>query len=409
MTQTAQTGFSPEEQFFLQVLRDHVHGRDTAPPPDGLNWDRLARLAHSQQVSGIVYVQCRAWLRDSEAVRTQLHEEFYSAVYYAVSRREDIRALETAFTAADIPFLLVKGAEVQSCYPVPQLRTMGDTDVLIHPRDRARADALLKAQGYTCTVECPAVWSYRRGPVKYEVHDHMIYEPVIGDVDYAAYFERAWEHVRPLADSSRVQLDESCHFLYLITHTAKHLVNKGYGFRPFLDLVFLCRSAGERMDWTWIAQELRALRLERFAQVCAGLCERWFAVRLPMEKAEIRADFFRSATEKMLRDGIFGQENSEENQVAAVTKALRRAALPYPLFAARLTVQRLFPSYRDMREIPWYAFVDGRPWLLPAAWVYRFGYVLRHKSARGRAVLTQPLTEKKQMEQRGRALSEWGL
>ena len=62
-----------------------------------------------------------------------------------------------------------------------------------------------------------------------------------------------------------------------------------------------------------------------------------------------------------------------------------------------------------MQLIPWYAFVDGRPWLLPAAWVYRWGYCLAHKRKHGTALLAEPFTKRETVERRERLIRDWGL
>ena len=38
-----------------------------------------------------------------------------------------------------------------------------------------------------------------------------------------------------------------------------------------------------------------------------------------------------------------------------------------------------FPSYDQMKEIPYIRFLDGRPWLVPYAWGYRIVYNVRHR------------------------------
>lgn len=70
---------------------------------------------------------------------------------------------------------------------------------------------------------------------------------------------------------------------------------------------------------------------------------------------------------------------------------------------------RLFPSYEDMRTIPWYSFLDGHPWMLPLAWVYRYGYCLKHKFTQGKQALTEPYVRKKEIEERCSYISDWGL
>lgn len=39
----------------------------------------------------------------------------------------------------------------------------------------------------------------------------------------------------------------------------------------------------------------------------------------------------------------------------------------------------LFPPYRKLREIDYIKFIDGRPWLILYAWVYRIIYNLKNR------------------------------
>ena len=110
----------------------------------------------------------------------------------------------------------------------------------------------------------------------------------------------------------------------------------------------------------------------------------------------------------MFRDGVFGLKN-KQNAAAHTAKEVKRAKGPYWLTALDLTRKKLFPPYEDMQLIPWYAFVDGRPWLLPAAWVYRWGYCLAHKRKHGTALLAEPFTKRETVERRERLIRDWGL
>ena len=65
-------------------------------------------------------------------------------------RRDELRRLLTALHDEGIRCLLMKGAQLAyTHYPQPWLRPRFDTDVLIAPGDRERADAALRAIGYT--------------------------------------------------------------------------------------------------------------------------------------------------------------------------------------------------------------------------------------------------------------------
>ena len=76
--------------------------------------------------------------------------------------------------------------------------------------------------------------------------------------------------------------------------------------------------------------------------------------------------------------------------------------------AARQTVHNLFPPYRDLESVPWYSWVSGKPWLLPAAWVYRWFFVLLHKGGRGKKRL-QEAFQRDSIQKRRSYLDSWGL
>ncbi len=126
---------------------------------------------------------------------------------------------------------------------------MGDTDFLIRGKDRLHCHQLMCSLHYTPKEDPGAVWTYSDGVVTYEIHSHMFYEPLANQVDYQSYFDQAWRFARPLLDTSRYELDEGFHFLYLMAHTAKHIINKGCGLRPFLDMVFFIQQQNRNMNW----------------------------------------------------------------------------------------------------------------------------------------------------------------
>lgn len=397
-----------EEHFFLQLLADYVHQTPTQPPQAGLDWGKLVRIAKAQGLSGVTWLQCRGLPDIPASHLEQLHRGFRSDVFYAVCRGEDLQALEAAFHLANIPFLPMKGAVLAQYHPVASLRTMGDIDLVIHPQDRLRAHRLMLELGFQVKVDNHAVWTYTRDVVTYELHDHMMYETLASQVDYRSYFDRVWDHAAPAGSGSRWEMDEEFHFLYLVAHTAKHVLNSGSGLRPFLDMALWVRRSGTDMDWQWISRELEKLELLDFAGVCFALCGKWFQVDMPLSGAGVDRSFYEEATRKVFQDGLFGLDNTE-NQDGTAAKAIRRSQSSYWLAAAGITLRKLFPSYRDMQLVPWYSFVDGRPWLLPAAWLYRFYYCLKHKPSHSRRLLEQPYARREEIGQRQIYMEKWGL
>lgn len=400
-----------EEGFLLEILEDYVHGKAEAEAPDGLDWNKIEILAKHHGISGIVYVQMKraGILKHAE----MFAEGFLSAVFHSVCKNEDLEELETAFNREKIPFLPMKGVILKNYWPDAELRTMGDIDIVIHPEDRQRVHQLMKEMGYQLEekIYIPEVWSYQRDAVHYEIHDRMMYEPLANHIDYCSYFDGVWEYSEAVTGSSCYIPKAEFHFLYLVTHTAKHIIHKGSGFRPFLDMVFMARQTNDNdrnMDWSWIAKQLEALELLDFTKTCFALCERWFGVRMPFVSKELEDSFYEKITCKTFRDGIFGLEN-EENKMGVLAKNVRRSKLPYQVQALGAMIRKIFPAYRDMRWVPWYSFVNGRPWLLPAAWMYRFVYGIRNKGLHSQSVISELYTRREEIEARENLISDWGL
>ena len=89
-----------------------------------------------------------------QAVRSVLQDLRRLAAATEAVRRQDLIRLVEAFADAGVRCLLLKGAPLAyTHYSQPWLRPRFDTDLLIHPSDRARADAVLRELGYALTVQ----------------------------------------------------------------------------------------------------------------------------------------------------------------------------------------------------------------------------------------------------------------
>ncbi len=389
---------SSEKEFFLRILADHINARSTQPR-DGLEWAQLQQVSRSHQVDGIVYFQCRDFM--PEPVRAAYEQAFGATLFYYKNRERAIREMSDAFLAAGIPFLTVKGIEVAQCYPIPALRTMGDVDILVHRKDKERAGTVLTSLGFRIGEKNPDYdWAFSRSGLQFELHHHLLYREETTQESHARFFNDYWNHVR------EGRLDWSFHFLYLLVHLRKHLMIQGAGFRMFMDLAAVMLH--EELDWSWMEEKLCELEMHRFALVCFRLIESWFDVRVPMPSEPLDEGFVETATEQILANGIFGyddQSNSTNSTVNSLTGHGKNRALS----RIRMFFRSLFPSYNGMANSPYYRFIRGRPWLLPAGWVYRFWRLSRGKTSDAGSILRRVMTPGEIIDAREKQLRQWGL
>ena len=369
-------------------------------------------LAGRHSVAGIVYYQCNETM--PEALRKKYLNRYLGEAVASIRREALVKELAGRFEEVSLSAVFMKGAVYRDYYPLPPLRSMGDIDIVIRKADKDAVDRILRdGMGFDRFIENHSVWTYWKDNLYLEVHNRMFYEELANKVDYCSYFDEIWAHVREAqvfaASSPAICVpEENFHFLYLMAHTAKHVLNNGSGFRAYLDMIFMTQALADVLDWAYLQAELEKLGLLTFTKTCFSCCEKWFGVNMPLRLETLDEGLLERITEKTFRDGAFGLENVE-NKPAAAARDIRRSDSPYFFAAVKRGIKKLFPPYRDLQLVPWYSFIDGKPWLLPFVWVYRFFYCGIRKLRHSVKLLAEPFTKKKEVVERQALMREWGL
>ena len=408
---TMDTSITKEQKYFIQILNDYVHQTESEEPEPGFKWLELYQIAQDQDLCGIVYVQCRNMKSINKITLKLLSRGFMSDAYLSVNSDVAMNEVTDLFDRNEIDYLPFKGFVTRNYYPDYELRTMGDRDILIRYSDRNKADHIMQSLGYNRMIDNHAVWTYTKKHLMFEIHNVMFYDPLPNQVDYRTYFSNIWDTAVKKNNSFEYIPDSKVHFLYMIAHTAKHITNSGIGFRAFLDICFFCKNElpfeRNRQEWEWIKNELEKLKLFDFTIVCFSLIKHWFGTDMPFESKDITLPF-EQIEEKTFKDGLFGLTN-DDNVGASAAREIRRRSHKYFQTSIWLTIKKVFPPYRDLQLVPWYSWVDGKPWLLPAAWVYRWFYCLFHKLQWSLYYLFEPFKEKDHIIKRDKYLDLWRL
>ena len=107
-------------------------------------------------------------------------------------------------------------------------------------------------------------------------------------------------------------------------------------------------------------------------------------------------------------NGVFGFDN-DNNQHNSVVNRLRRFKGPRWLGRLVLFIERVFPGYEFLCTGENYTFLKGRPFLLPAAWIYRIYLMATGKTTSGNKALSQIMIPAKEIELREDDMRQWGL
>lgn len=140
------------------------------------------------------------------------------------------------FSFNKIKHIFIKGSVLSKLYPDEALRLRGDIDVIVCPKDYARAQVLLKEKNFQLIDECEHHMEYQYEHLDVELHQSLFERY---DAFYT-YFEDVFEHAVQQS-SFLYELEPNYHYLYCLAHLNKHLAT-GEGIRYILDFYYMYKK-----------------------------------------------------------------------------------------------------------------------------------------------------------------------
>ena len=155
-----------------------------------------------------------------------------------------------------IDIIGLKGIVLKGYYPQPELRTMGDLDILIHKEDYEKIKNYLLDNGFNEGHPVHTEFVDKHG-ISIEVHWKLINEETyVGDV---LEFEKGiWNNLIDfkIGDLTIKTLSKEDFLIHLCIHMAKHLRGTGFGLRQVYDVAAF--SIKEEKNINWEVFELKA-------------------------------------------------------------------------------------------------------------------------------------------------------
>ena len=350
-------------QYLLHLLGAYLREEEPETCPDA-DWEKLLELAGIHSVVGVLgYMTMRYPICPDPEIAATLRNFCKSTVAVFTRRGLQAQQLAQSLEDAGIDHVLMKGYVLRVFYPVPELRTFNDIDLVIRPCDRQKCDQLMLSQGYQRKTDWEPVFSYHQGDLLVEVHTDIMEIDVSDKADYRGYFQNMWEHAQTETAHS-YRFTPEFHFLYLLTHIAKHVHGSGAGARMYLDIAAFIRHYGNNLDWEWIRQQLVQLKLDTFAGVVMTAVNSWFGVSCPMAYTAAPQAVLEQFTAYTMEAGIFGHQNRD-----AALASLKHTSPDVAGNKVRQFLKEAFPAAKTIQSR--YTYLQKKPWLLPAAWVHR--------------------------------------
>ena len=341
-----------DQKGLIALLKSAVTGEKEALPPDFAP-EAAAAMAAKQGVLCLMYqgaVTCG--VRWDGNLMSKLRQAGYRSLLRSEGQMAALEKLFREFDARGIDYLPLKGCVLKPLYPRADLRPMGDADLLIRPAQFEAAAAVMASLGYTRKVESDHTDNWTCPELYVELHRCPV---PAADREYYRYYGDGW-HLAVHTDAHRFELSAEDHFLFLLTHFARHYRDSGIGCRHVLDLYVYLR-AFPGLDEAYVVTEAEKLGLSAFYTNVRRLLRVWFEGETPDAVTELMTAFvFSGGAWGTLEAGMYAQ-------------ALQSAGKPKNPW-----LQTLFPSLRTMQNR--YDLLRKWSMLLPVMYVVRWFDVL---------------------------------
>lgn len=341
------------QQGVVTLLKSSITG-EKLPLPEGFDLEAAYPKLKAHHMDAMLYAGAlNCGISRSLPVMKSLFQRYCKALMVSEGQMEDLERLFTAFDENGIDYMPLKGSKMKALYPQPELRIMGDADILIRVEQYEAIVPVMEALGFQFQGESDHELKWQSGKLFVELHKHLI--PSYNK-DYFEYFGSGWQMARPQS-GSRYSMSTEDEWIFLFTHFAKHFRDGGIGCRYVVDLWVYLRSYPE-MDREYLKKTLKTLQLAEFHDHICTLIFHWF------EDGE--AD---RAT-GVISDYIFSSGSWGGTESKVVSRALRDSKKPSGVRGRLVYLwQTAFPGVMVLQDK--YTVLQKAPWMLPLVWMYR--------------------------------------
>lgn len=347
------------EKYFIYLLSTHLNNEIPAGSKD-VNWGELYKLANLHNLTGVIGLEIKK-LNDIDKPSAKAISYFNQAVGMTIQNNEfkqdAIDYMIKILADAGIKHTIIKGGAIRSLYPVPSVRTSGDTDVVISQDDLEKVSDLLQSNGFELVTlqSKQVVLNYNNQEFQFKTFFDSLVDYQYSDYEMESSNGYTY-YLKPL---------ECLH--YIILHLLKHLKGSGFGFRQLMDVDVVLRAYN--IDLNKFLSMFNDYGLTKSASVILALTRSLFNTPIDFNYT-IDNDLYDKLLSNIISGGVFGFKNADIGTVRLVNSGSKGKAI----------LNMLFPSKEYIYTQ--YLYANKHHILLPIAYLHRFFMALfkRRKS-----------------------------
>lgn len=377
----------------LTLLKSAITGEKLSLP-EGFSLEDADGIISGQGLVTLAYVGAdNCGISPETELMQRYRKQYFQALLYSEKQLRAVEQICHAFEEHSIDYMLLKGCNLKRLYPQPELRMMGDADILIRTEQYGKIRPVMEELGFSEEEETHHELTWRRADLYLELHKCLF--PSVRS-EFYPYFGDGWDRAVK-QENSRYTMRHEDEFVFLFTHMAKHYSGSGIGSRQFLDL-YVYRRAYPQMDEAYVEDAMAQIHLLEFYRNIRKLLAVWFDGEEPDEKTEFISRY-------ILSGGSWGDM---ETRIYSEEARKIGAYGPIKHTRAKAMCKAIFPPLEKMQHE--YSILLKFPYLYPLFWIPRWvkGILCRPGQIIKKMTMLQKMTDEKALA-RQRDLSYVGL
>ncbi|MEG1719776.1 MAG: nucleotidyltransferase family protein [Clostridia bacterium] len=355
------------ERDFITLLKAYANGEKA--DITSMNLEEIYEISNVNNLVAVIFTVIKDELKD-EVLYNKFNAGYFAHVMKQTNQRLETNKLIERLNAEKIEHILIKGIVMCQIYTPPELRGMGDIDIIIEPSSRKKVDKIFAEMGYKATCEVEPVYTYAKNKIEFEIHSGVVHYAVTASYDIQknclTFLKDIWNNKEKVSGYTYV-LNKNYDFIFLLLHLLKHFDLVGTGARFFLDITLYIHKY--ELDFDYINSQIEFFGLTGFVSLVFALCNDFFGLEMPKgysipEKKVL--DYF---ADYSICKGIFGKQGQSDEVNTFRHKQESTKNLHYYLNFIKLSVNSVCPGIKIMRVR--YPILKKLPFLLPIYWIKR--------------------------------------
>lgn len=271
--------FNSPKGYFIHLTKCALKGITPDEKPENVAFEEIFEIARNQKVTNLLW-ETVLKLKNKPCSELLDKWQIDYAVFLNQTALQDIELenLIGIFTSLQYEVLPLKGSLIRKYYPQPDMRTMGDIDLMVKTdmskQSRLKVREIMFDNGYTADVlDDGQVDAFCKGNQLYaEIH----YEFMHKNHSHYADFIIDWNKMPVTDDNSLVHtMTGEDLYYYNIGHFLKNIYNRGIGFRSVMDCYVLWNSLNEEEKIS-VSERLENIGVTSFNNALIKLGKIWF-------------------------------------------------------------------------------------------------------------------------------------